>query len=455
MDNDLRDIILGYDRPVPRYTSYPTAPHFHPGFDARDYARWLGDVPRGKAYSLYIHVPFCPKLCWFCGCHTKITRRSAPVEDYVGLLQREIAMISASLPGRVAGHVHFGGGSPSMLDAPMFASFMEALRTAIPLADWAEIALELDPRQASEGRIATYARYGINRISLGVQDFDATVLESVNRPQSFHTVYESVRLCRDYGIDAINMDFIYGLPHQTVETMRRTMELALGFSPSRVSLFGYAHVPWMKKHMRLIPAQALPDAAQRYDIFAAGVEILEQGGYQRIGIDHFVRPGDSLHLAAQAGQLRRNFQGYTADPCETMIGAGISAIGKLPGGFVQNTPHNPHYQERIAQGVLPVEKVCVLTREDRARAEIIENLMCAFRADIPTICGRHEYDPEILRRVCESAMMTRMIADGLAAVSPEGIVQVLHPLAARLVSSIFDAYIAPEAAAPARHAAAV
>lgn len=456
MGPENRDILLKYDKLVPRYTSYPTAPHFQPGFGGADYARWLADLPESAKLSLYLHVPFCPKLCWFCGCHTKITRRYAPVEEYAGLLKREIEMTAAAIgPGkRIVSHVHFGGGSPSMLAPADFGALCDALRACFDIAPHAEIAVEIDPRQSGEAKIATYAKHGVNRASFGVQDFDAEVLAAVNRQQPFHCTYEAVKTCRDYGIDGINMDFMYGLPHQTVDTMRRAMDYAAGMAPDRIALFGYAHVPWMKKHMRLIPEQALPDAPARLDLFAAAAETLEAAGYVRVGIDHFARPEDSLARALREGSLRRNFQGYTDDGADALLGFGSSAIGRLPQGYVQNTIHNPQYKDRIAADDFAVEKCRPLTAEDRLRAAIIERLMCLMEADIPALLEETGFPPDFLDRELDS--LAPMTQDGLVRIDGEKRISVLDAHAARPACAAFDSYLGAAAeAAPRRHARAM
>lgn len=442
-DNALKKTILRHDRPLPRYTSYPTAPRFAGGFDGESYAEWLADIPAGGTMSLYLHVPFCPKLCWFCGCHTKITQRYAPVEDYTHLMLREIEMTAPMIGAAGVSHIHFGGGSPSMLLPDDFARLMERLRTSFIFHGDAEVAIEIDPRQAGSEKIAAYAANGVNRVSFGVQDFDQTVLAAVNRTQSFDTVYRAVTQCRESGITGINMDLMYGLPHQTVDSVRRMIDQAATMMPDRISLFGYAHVPWMKKHMRLIPAHLLPDAAARYDLFAAGVAALEANGYKQVGIDHFVRPGDALDTALQQRTLRRNFQGYTTDTADNMVGFGISAIGRLPKGYVQNTPHSPHYSERILCTRLPVEKSCALNDDDRLRAGVIEQLMCYFTADIPAA----------LHDDLNSPAMESLREDGLVQVENGSTLTIKTPLAARMACALFDAYLPPDTQQ--RHAAAV
>ncbi len=442
MLSDAKEQLLRMDRPVPRYTSYPTAPHFKAGFTTEEYRHWLGGIDGGQKISLYIHIPFCPSLCWFCGCHTKITQRYAPVKDYIDLLIKEIAMVGALLPkGVEVGHIHFGGGSPTITKSNDFLRLMGALQANFRVSPQAEQAIEVDPRQLNEGKIATYAKAGINRASIGVQDFDERVMEAVNRPQPFFSSYEAIHTLRDYGIRNINTDIMYGLPHQTIETMHQMIVRILLLDPDRVSLFGYAHVPWMKKHMRLISTNSLPDMSTRFDLFTYASAMLVENGYIPIGIDHFAKKGDPLALAAQEGRLHRNFQGYTDDPCPIMIGFGSSAISHLPQGFVQNTPHTSGYRDRILADDLPVEKSCSLHQEDKLRATVIEKLMCDFHADIEGLCKDYGYETDQLDESLHR--LTPLVEAGLVEVAPGREVTVLARQAARLASAAFDAYLNP------------
>jgi oxygen-independent coproporphyrinogen-3 oxidase len=452
----IRDNILKFDRQVPRYTSYPTAPHFRPLQSKQTYLDWLGAVPQGEAISLYFHVPFCSKLCWYCGCHTKITQRYAPVEDYVHLLLREIDILSEHLPNKVSvQNIHFGGGSPGMIRACDFERIMQRLTRRFDVLDDAQIAIEIDPRGVSEGRAATYAKYGVNRISLGVQDFDDQVLASVNRQQPFHLSYDAVSLFRQYGIEQINMDLLYGLPHQTLESMSGTIEKVLLLNPDRISLFGYAHVPWMKKHMRLIDENMLPQKDLRFDLFNLASDLLKQAGYVAIGIDHFAKPDDMLVVAARDKTLKRNFQGYTFDQCRTMIGLGASSIGALAQGYVQNAVDMPGYKNAILASELPAQKICAFTDEDIVRAQVIEELMCYHSVDLGKITQRFElaeghFDDAIER-------LEPYKAAGMVDISGDLVIQISDDARqiTRLVAAAFDAYLDDKASTVQRHAKAI
>lgn len=456
MNCSLKDRLLEYDRMVPRYTSYPTAPHFAGGFTHDKYKVWLSGLSDEAKLSLYLHLPFCPKLCWYCGCNTKITQRYSPVEDYAHLLMREIEILADALGGKkTVTNIHFGGGSPGMLRARDFEQVMIKLHDNFAIDKDAHIAIEIDPREITEGRIATYAKYGMNRASIGVQDFNEKVLHAINRPQPFHQSHNAVELLREYGITDINFDLLYGLPHQSVETMIETLEKALMLEPSRIALFGYAHVPWMKKHMRLIDEQALPEKEERYDMFETGKEILEKAGYTQVGIDHFARAGDPLLNAARNGQLHRNFQGYTTDAADALLGIGASSIGKLQDGYVQNAPDMPTYRSYILDGKLPALKSCALTDEDRLRAEIIERLMCLFTVNIPQLCQKYRFDENRFNGEMMDLMhwadqgMIEISADGTITIQPEA-----HMIT-RLIAAVFDQYLDQSQSAAPRHARAI
>lgn len=451
----LRDNILKFDRPVPRYTSYPTAPHFSPLSDKSVYSHWLRSIGDDEALSLYLHVPFCPKLCWYCGCNTKITRRYAPVEDYAYLMMREIDMLGAALGGKKqVVNIHFGGGSPGLLRACDFEKVMIKLREVFDIADNADIAIEIDPRGVSEGRAAIYAKYGVNRISLGAQDFDDKVLSAVNRQQPFHLSYEAVKLFRHYGIPSINLDLLYGLPHQTLDNMRATIDKALMLAPERISLFGYAHVPWMKKHMRLIDEVALPDKDLRFDLFDLASDLLTQAGYVAIGIDHFAKADDPLVMMMHNKTMRRNFQGYTADNGNILIGIGASSIGRLDGGYIQNAVDMPAYKKSVLAGELPVNKICVLRDDDKIRADIIEQIMCYMRVDLDDAARKYNLDGEYFAQAMDK--LKPYIQESFVTICDKNILQIndgARPVT-RLVAAAFDEYLGHAPETP-RHAKAI
>ncbi len=371
---------------VPRYTSYPTAPHFSAAVDEAEYRSWLGALPSDRPVSVYLHIPFCREMCWYCGCHTSVTRRDAPISRYVAALAREIELVAAAIGPRLTlGHVHWGGGSPTLLSPAHVALVHAALKKRFDLDLLAESAVEIDPRTLTPELATAFARSGVNRASIGVQSLDPTVQKAINRVQSFATTAAAVRMLRDSGIPAINFDLIYGLPFQSVQSCLDTVDQALRLQPDRLAVFGYAHVPSFKPHQRRIDESALPDSAERQEQAKAIAAAIMDRGYRRIGLDHFALPGDSLAIAAENGTLHRNFQGYTTDACRTLIGFGASAIGRLANGFVQNATRIPDYERRIASACLAVVRGYELSSDDRRRATIIEQLMCDFRADVAGI----------------------------------------------------------------------
>lgn len=392
------DLIGRYDERVPRYTSYPTAPHFSAEITGDVYRRWLRSLDPALPLSLYVHVPFCDTLCWFCGCHTKVVRRYDPVAAYLASLRREILLVAGALGGpREVRHLHFGGGSPTLLRSPDLVDLFAVLYQAFAFAEDAEIAVEIDPRGVDPALIDTLAAVGVNRASLGVQDLDPVVQAAVNRHQSLAQTKTVADRLRAAGISALNVDLMYGLPHQIVAGVRATVEAVIeALRPARLSVFGYAHVPWMKRHQRLIDEAALPGPLERFQQAAAAAEAAQKAGYVWIGLDHFARPDDPLAVAAATGALRRNFQGYTTDGAPVRLGFGPSAIGMLPQGYVQNVVGMPDYRRAVITGGLPVARGLELAGEDRLRGAVIERLMCDLAVDLEAVCRAHGRSSECL-----------------------------------------------------------
>lgn len=371
-----QDVIRKYAAPVPRYTSYPTAPHFSPRVDGDVYETWLAELPEKVPLSIYAHVPFCTKLCWYCGCNTKATRRYSPVADYVVALKREIEMVASRMPSKhKVAHMHWGGGSPNILSAADIHGLSAHLRKYFQCEDGMEFAVEIDPRDFDLPRADALHDAGVTRISLGVQDFHEEVQRAIGRMQSFANTERVVDAFRNRGVPSINIDLVYGLPFQTVESVDETIRDVITLSPDRVAIFGYAHLPERLRHQRLIDATSLPDAVARFAQATRMSERLVDAGYVRVGLDHYAKPTDSL----ATGVISRNFQGYTSDDVETLIGLGASAIGQLPQGFVQNVTAASEYARRIGEGRLPTARGFALTDEDIARGWVIRELMCTMR----------------------------------------------------------------------------
>lgn len=446
-------VVAKYARiPTPRYTSYPTAPHFQASFPEAIYRGWLQALDPAQPNSLYVHIPFCRQMCWYCGCNMKLVKREAPLASYVETLLKEIALVRAALPGRLrVAHLHWGGGTPTALSPDQIECVMSALHEGFEILPGAEIAIESDPRTLTEEMVRRLAALGFNRASFGVQEFDPAVQRAINRVQPPEMVADAVALFRRHGIAAVNFDLIYGLPHQTVETLLRTVDLVAAMKPDRIALFGYAHVPWVAKAQRLIPEDALPDAAARAEQAAAAAEALADAGYVAIGIDHFARPGDGLAIAKREGRLHRNFQGYTDDPADTLIGLGATSIGRTPQGYVQNQSETRAWSRAIEAGCLPVAKGRVFEGEDLLRAAVIERIMCYGQVD-PDMMGRRFAAAEDWWSDARDAL-AGMEADGLVKCDPGGIGLTPRgaPLA-RVAASAFDTYLA---ASRARHSVAL
>ncbi|MCP8884461.1 oxygen-independent coproporphyrinogen III oxidase [Devosia sp. XJ19-1] len=451
MQPELRDLIDRYSLPVPRYTSYPTAPHFHGGIGADTYARWLGSVAAGATMSLYLHIPYCDRLCWFCGCHTKHTLRYEPVAEYLKALHAEIDWVSAKLGGRGrVTAIHLGGGSPTLLTPEDLLALKAKLSTAFSLDANVQISVEIDPNDLDDGRYDAMATFGLTRASIGVQDFDPKVQKAINRIQSLEQTRAVVDAMRQRGIASVNLDLLYGLPFQTEDGLARTIGAALELAPDRVALFGYAHVPWMKPHQKMIPEEALPDRFARFGQAMLAGEMLAQAGLEPIGFDHFARPDDPLAIAAHEGRLRRNFQGYTDDAADVLIGLGASAIGQLPQGYVQNITPTGDYSKTVLAGSGATAKGFALTPADKMRARAIAALLCNFRLGEQDLAGFGAAATALLGEAEAIALtdadgMTEM-RDGAFVVTERG-----RPFV-RTIAARFDSYFGTGTA---RHSAAV
>jgi oxygen-independent coproporphyrinogen-3 oxidase len=373
------NLVSAASETVPRYTSYPTAPHFHVGVDAVTVRGWMDALEGDDEISLYLHIPYCDRLCWFCACHTKQTRHYAPVATFLGSLHREIETVSRLVTdrGKVRA-VHFGGGSPTMLRPDDILVLGRALRDRFDFLDDASLSVEIDPNDMDEGRLDAFAAIGMTRASLGVQDFDPKVQKAINREQSFALTKSIVDAVRARGVTSVNLDLLYGLPHQTCESVAATVAQALTLSPDRLALFGYAHVPWFKKHQTMIDETWLPDTAARLAQSQLAARLIVDAGYEALGLDHFAKPDDTLAISARAGKIRRNFQGYTEDQCETLIGLGPSSISRFRQGYAQNIVATGAYEKIVDSGQLATARGIELSVNDLARGWIIERLMCQF-----------------------------------------------------------------------------
>ncbi len=438
---------------VPRYTSYPTAPHFSTEVNAGRYRAWLETLDPETKLSLYLHVPFCRRMCWYCGCNMRVVARYAPVAAYTQTLIREIELAAAVLPTRMTVcHIHWGGGTPTALEPEDMLRVDETLRRHFKIAPGAEIAVELDPRTFAPQAAATLGSMGCTRASLGVQELDEHVQAAINRVQPLGMIEEAVKLLHDNGVTALNFDLMYGLPYQTAAALEATVEQAVTLQPDRIALFGYAHVPWMAKNQRMIPEEALPTPPMRFEQSKMAGDALAAQGYERIGLDHFARPGDSLAVAAREGRLRRNFQGYTSDNAPVMIAFGASAISALPEGYAQNIVETGAYSRAVLGGTLPIAKGIAFRGEDRLRGAVIERLMCDMTADLSAVAAGFEAnEPDFAD---ELAALRAFAEEGLIELDGSRIrVKEAARPALRVICAVFDTYLA-QSAAP-RHAAAV
>jgi oxygen-independent coproporphyrinogen III oxidase len=438
---------------VPRYTSYPTAPHFSANVDAQRYRAWLEGLDPASDLSLYLHVPFCRQMCWYCGCNMRVVARYTPVADYTQTLIREIGLVAAVLPSRMrVRHIHWGGGTPTALSGDDMLRAYEAVCEHFDIVDGAENAVELDPRTFTRESAEAMGRMGCTRASLGVQELDEKVQKAINRVQPLSMIQESLDLLHENGVKAINFDLMYGLPYQTAASLKETVEQSVTLKPDRIALFGYAHVPWMAKNQRMIPEDALPTPPMRFEQSKAAGDALVEQGYVRIGLDHFAKPDDGLAIAAREGRLRRNFQGYTDDAVPNLIAFGVSSISALPQGYAQNLVETGAYTRAVMEGTLPVAKGIAFSGEDRLRSAIIERLMCDMAVDLDAVSA--QFAPLCPDFTDELTKLGGLAAEGLIELEGRRILvkEEARP-ALRIVCAVFDTYLG-ESAAP-RHAAAV
>lgn len=440
------------ERNLPRYTSYPTAVAFGAGVGEAEARAWLATTRADQTISAYVHVPFCKRLCWYCGCHTSVVHEYDRVRTFFRTLMQEVDLWADAIgPHAGAAHLHFGGGSPNALAPEDFLALVRRMADRFALRPGAEVAAELDPGMLSEAFIDAAGEAGVTRASLGVQTFDPDVQALVNRIQSFDLVAAASERLRKVGVGAINFDLMYGLPGQTPENVRASTEAAVTLRPDRVAVFGYAHVPWMKKHQVMIHEADLADGDGRWAQAEAADAALRAAGYLRIGLDHYALPGDPLALAAATGRLRRNFQGYTDDPAPVLLPVGPSSIGRFAEGFVQNAAATDVWSRAIEAGRLPTARGLPVGAGDDLRAAVIERLMCDLTVDVEAVCRSQGFDPAALDEAVAAA--AALEADGLCRVEGRRVTipDEAHRLM-RVVAACFDAGLP---AAGGRHARAV
>lgn len=436
-----RDIITKLSANVPRYTSYPTAPNFSTDLGPKLVGNMHASIDNGDPLSIYIHIPYCDRLCWFCGCHTKQTKSYFPISIYVETLLEEIELHRKMLArSPEVAHIHFGGGSPSMLKSEDFNELSKKLRTSFRVTEKTEISVEIDPNDMSDDMLVGLQKLGITRASIGVQDFDPDVQEAINRPQTFEQTRDLIQELRAINISSINVDALYGLPRQDITRLKSTLEKVISLSPDRIAMFGYAHVPWLKKHQSMIKDQELPDINQRHQQASFADKFLISNGMLKIGIDHYATPEDSLTKALQAGTLHRNFQGYTTDQCNNLLGFGASSISQYNGGFIQNIVPTKQYKSEISKGNFAAKRGYELTKDDRIRGHVIERLMCDFSFNFDVLA--HEFE-DAATPIIELAKSIAMLeVDDLCWISEnEFHISADKRAFTRIVASKFDAYL--------------
>lgn len=430
-----------FDARVPRYTSYPPAPHFADNVSAGDYSRWLAQIPTASAVSIYLHIPFCKRVCWFCACRTQGARSRSEVSSYVDSLIQEIHNLRTALPQGVrAERIFWGGGTPTLLPPKDITRLAKALANAFPHTATAEITVEVDPNEIDGPRMDALAAMGMTRASIGVQDFAPEVQRVIGRDLSFEATHDCVEQLRARGLSTLSMELLFGLPHQNRARIATSAQMLLSLNPDRVALQGYAHVPSIARRQSLIPTDGLPTPEARMQVFEAARQMLIGDGFEAVGIDHFARPSDSLAVAARAGNLRRGFQGYSDDPCEVLLGFGASAISRMPQGYVRNASGTAAYEKAVRGGGFPIAGGHAFAREDALRARLIEMILCDFRVDIARVVAEGLGSRERI-----SAMLDQLARrfDGHVVRTDSGIEIAGHATAlSRVIARELDAYAA-------------
>ena len=446
------DLLRRYDRPGPRYTSYPTAPQFHAGFgerELREVATASNGDPIPRRLSLYVHVPFCESPCFYCGCNRIITRDKARGDAYLVRLYREIALAATLFDrDREVVQLHFGGGTPNFLTPAQLGEVVDTLHShfRFSTASGRDISIELDPRFVDADDIAALAALGFNRASFGVQDFDPVVQQAVNRIQSVEQTRAVVEACHAHGFRSVNVDLIYGLPKQTREGFARSLRTVADMRPDRVAVYGYAHLPQLFKPQRQIEAADLPDAEARLGLLQLAIEALSAAGYVYIGMDHFALPDDDLAQAQQRGGLHRNFMGYTTHADCDLVGLGVSAISHIGNSFSQNPRDLPSWQQALDEGRLPVFRGMRMDEDDQLRADLIQSLMC--QGEIPVAALERRYAIDFADYFAAALdRLVPLLEDGLVRFTPRRMVVTARGrLFLRNIAMCFDRYL--EQAAP-------
>ena len=445
-----RETLSRLDVPGPRYTSYPTADRFVEAYGAEQYVQALSQRGQGvgaltggaSALSLYVHVPFCESVCYYCACNKVITRHHERAEGYLADLREEIRLVAERVgPGQMVSQLHFGGGTPTFLSDDELDGLLGTLRDTFRFVPGGEFAIEIDPRTIDAGRLARLRRMGFNRLSFGVQDFDPEVQKAVHRVQPHDQVRDLVRAAREQGFESLNMDLIYGLPKQTSESFARTLAQVAELRPDRIALYAYAHLPQRFKPQRRIDAADLPKAEEKVGMLASAIDVFGHAGYDYIGMDHFALHHDSLAVAKRQGRLHRNFQGYSTHPDCDLIGLGVSAIGRVGAHYVQNAKTLDEYHDALKRHQLPVVRGLALSRDDLVRRAVIMAIMCQGRVDFESIELAYLLDFKQYF-AAELRLLEPLVESGLAKMESDGIrVTPLGWYFVRAVAMVFDRHL--------------
>ena len=446
------ELLKKYDRPGPRYTSYPTAPHFRPEFNEAAYRERLEVAARRSAepLSMYVHLPFCEARCTFCGCSVVISPRRGPEESYLEAVEQELEILASALgPRRTLNQLHWGGGTPTYLSPAQCERLFTAITSRFRLTPDAEVALEIDPCVTTMDHLSTLRRLGFNRLSMGLQDIDPAVQEAVKRIQPLALTREHVEEARRLGFTSVNIDLIYGLPLQTEPGFRATVRTVINeLSPDRLACFSYAHVPWIKPHQKTLETSSMPSGWEKFRLFLAAAEEFTAAGYRFVGFDHFARPDDDLARAMDEDRVHRNFMGYTVMPASDQIGVGVTSIGDVAGAYVANDKKLRSFERRVGSGRLPVERGALRSAEDELRRAVINRLICTLSLDYEWVESNFDVDPRT--HFSEPlAELAPMAADGLVELDANGLrVTAAGRFFLRNLCMPFDAYLEAPGSTP-------
>ena len=452
--NDTAALIRRYDRPGPRYTSYPTAVEFDERFDAIEYRARLTEAAAlpGEPLSLYVHLPFCAEQCWYCGCTMIAAKSYSLATRYLDYLACEIDLLAAGLGERRGlAQLHWGGGTPTYLSVSDLARLHGIIAGHFELRPGAEQAIEIDPRVTTREQLTLLRTLGFNRLSMGVQDFNPDVQAAIGRRQSEQTTRDTFEQARHLGFDSINLDLVYGLPGQTLDRFRVTLDAVVQLRPDRIAVYSYAHVPWLRPHQTRLDASQLPDAGLKYQLIAAAVDAFGAAGYLAIGMDHFARPDDDLAVAAAEHRLHRNFMGYATQPASDMVAVGVSAIGDVRGAYAQNHKKLSAYYAALDEGTFPIERGRMLSGDDLVRRHVITELMCNLRVDRRSVTRRFgiDFDSYFAPELALLQSGGGPAADGFVELTRDALV--VTPPGRRFVRTVcmvFDRYLAAHHATP-------